>query len=121
MLTETILCLALNIYYEARSEPLTGQIAITNVVLNRVEDERFPNSACEVITQKGQFVWYWQGRDYFPLKETDSWINAVKLATLMSQYPYKDITEGSVFYHVRGKHCNHAGKQIGQHIFLKDL
>ena len=120
MLLETVFCLAVNLYYEARSEPLDAQIAINNVVLNRISDNRFPDSACEVIKQPNQFSWYWQGRTYFPLKETKSWVNAVNIASLMTQYEYIDNTKGSIFYHVKTDECTHSGTVIGSHIFSKD-
>jgi len=52
MLVEALTCLAMNIYYEARHEPVEGQIAVAHVVLNRTEDPRFPDSVCGVIKQK---------------------------------------------------------------------
>ena len=42
-------CLARNMYHEARSQGLAGQLAVSLVVLNRVKDNRFPNTICEVI------------------------------------------------------------------------
>ena len=42
-------CLAKNIYFEAKSEPIAGQYAVADVVLNRVKDSRFPNTICEVV------------------------------------------------------------------------
>jgi|SRR6056297_2806839 len=50
-MTSAALCLALAIYYEARSEPLDGQIAVAEVVINRVESDRFPDDVCSVVTQ----------------------------------------------------------------------
>jgi len=47
-------CLAEAIYYEARSESAGGQMAVAEVVLNRVKDGRFPNTVCEVVYQ-GQY------------------------------------------------------------------
>ena len=41
-------CLAQAIYFESRGEPLDGQIAVAEVVLNRVDDRRFPNTVCGV-------------------------------------------------------------------------
>jgi spore germination cell wall hydrolase CwlJ-like protein len=113
-------CLAVNMYYEARSEPLKGQVAVNQVVQNRKEDPRFPDNECDVITQPGQFSWYWQGRDYFPLKETESWVQAAKLANLMATYSFQDITDGALYYHVKTEDCNHPGKIIGSHIFSKE-
>ena len=44
-------CLAEALYFEARGEPIQGQLAVGEVVLNRVEDPRYPNSICKVINQ----------------------------------------------------------------------
>ena len=50
MLLETaFICLALNTYHEAKNQSLVGQIATAQVVMNRVEDNRFPNTICEVV------------------------------------------------------------------------
>ena len=50
-LDKQAICLAKNMYYEARSQGLAGQLAVSLVVLNRVKDKRFPNTICEVIHQ----------------------------------------------------------------------
>lgn len=50
-------CLAQNVYYEARSESIEGQLAVADVTLNRVEDPRWPKSICGVVEQKNQFSW----------------------------------------------------------------
>lgn len=52
-----MICLALNIYHEARGEPLDGRIAVAQVTMNRVESKRYPNTVCEVVYQKSQFSW----------------------------------------------------------------
>lgn len=57
MITEALMCLALNIYHEARGEPLEGQIAVAAVTLNRVADPRWPDTVCEVVYQPYQFSW----------------------------------------------------------------
>ncbi|MEO0882615.1 MAG: cell wall hydrolase [Pseudomonadota bacterium] len=44
-------CLSEAVYYEARSESTSGQLAVAEVVMNRVRDHRFPNSVCEVVYQ----------------------------------------------------------------------
>ncbi len=44
-------CLAQAIYFESRGEPLDGQIAVAEVVLNRVDDRRFPKTVCGVTRQ----------------------------------------------------------------------
>ncbi|MEM7767462.1 MAG: cell wall hydrolase [Pseudomonadota bacterium] len=44
-------CMAEAVYYEARSESLSGQLAVAEVVANRVTDHRYPNSVCDVVYQ----------------------------------------------------------------------
>jgi spore germination cell wall hydrolase CwlJ-like protein len=49
-------CLALVLYFEARGESLDGQLAVAEVVLNRVESPHYPSSVCGVVHQRHQFV-----------------------------------------------------------------
>ena len=52
MILETaFMCMALNIYHEAKFQSMLGQIAVGQVVMNRVEDSRFPDNVCDVVTQ----------------------------------------------------------------------
>ncbi len=44
-------CMAQAIYYEARSEPRVGQLAVADVVLNRVANVNYPNTICGVVFQ----------------------------------------------------------------------
>lgn len=55
MLT-SLTCLAAVVYFESRGEPLEGQFAVAEVVVNRVEHDAFPDTICEVVRQKGQFA-----------------------------------------------------------------
>lgn len=62
LLEAAILCLTLNLYHEARGEPLDGILAVAAVTLNRVETKGFPNTICEVVHEvkvkgKPQFTW----------------------------------------------------------------
>jgi N-acetylmuramoyl-L-alanine amidase len=53
-----LLCLSSVIYHEAKGEPLNGQIAVAQVVVNRVNSNgKFPNTVCGVVKQRGQFSW----------------------------------------------------------------
>ena len=52
---ESATCLAKNMYYEARNQGTAGWMAVTAVVLNRVNDDRFPNTICEVV-KRAQLV-----------------------------------------------------------------
>ena len=52
---EALRCLATTIYYESKGEPLAGQLAVAQVVLNRVKSGRFASDVCGVVKQRGQF------------------------------------------------------------------
>jgi N-acetylmuramoyl-L-alanine amidase len=48
-------CLAGAIYFESKGEPLAGQLAVANVIINRSKSGRFPTNVCSVVKQRGQF------------------------------------------------------------------
>lgn len=103
--TEDLKCLALNIYFEARSEPLDGKLAVGHVVLNRVADKRFPDKICEVVKQGGfktlhkcQFSWWCDGRSDRP-RNVQAWKESQVLARLIFWGYSEDPTEGALWYH----------------------
>ena len=118
MLLETaFICLALNTYHEAKNQSLVGQIATAQVVMNRVEDNRFPNTICEVVKEgptrpswedpnkeypirhRCQFSWYCDGKDDTP-KNEKAWRKAQDVAFLVIYDKIKlDVTEGATHYH----------------------
>lgn len=51
------ICLALGLHFEARGEPLAGQLAVARVILHRTAHWRYPDDVCSVIEQPGQFSW----------------------------------------------------------------
>ena len=74
---EAAFCLALNVYFEARSESVSAMIAVSEVVMNRVESPKYPNTVCEVVKQgvhyngypikdKCQFSWYCNSKSDIP-------------------------------------------------------
>lgn len=50
-------CLARNVYYESRGEPMVGQYAVAEVTMNRVASSMFPDSVCRVVNARGAFSW----------------------------------------------------------------
>ena len=104
-LRDEIECLALNIYFEARGEPKTGKLAVGHVVLNRVSDERFPTSVCDVVRQGGekrrhrcQFSWWCDGRSDEP-EDYDAWKASQALARDVFWGFANDPTSGALWYH----------------------
>lgn len=108
------LCLAKNIYFEARGQDLRGQIAVALVTFNRVNSPRFPDSICGVVWQKGrskktgkyvaQFSWTLDHISNTP-PNTQTWKNVQRLVTaIMDENSISnivDFTEGSQYYHTK--------------------
>ena len=114
MLLETaFLCLALNTYHEAKNQSMVGQIAVAEVVMNRVADSRYPNTVCEVVKQgpkykgsdvpvrhKCQFSWFCDGKSDEPKRDSKEWRMAQEYARIvLSGRIVLDVTEGATHYH----------------------
>ena len=94
MIEAAIMCLALNIYFEARSEPIQGQIAVAEVTLNRVASEKHPDTICGVVKQSNKngcaFSWYCDDNSDKP-KEKEAFKRAKILSEMLiknSKYIY---------------------------------
>jgi spore germination cell wall hydrolase CwlJ-like protein len=72
-------CLAKTIYFEAGNQSYYGKIAVGSVVMNRVNDDRYPDTICGVITQHRQFSWYSDGKSDVPF-DGPAWENSIKAA-----------------------------------------
>ena len=57
MIAESLLCLTLVVFHEARSEPVEAQVAVAQVTLNRSRDKDYPSSICEVVYEPKAFSW----------------------------------------------------------------
>jgi N-acetylmuramoyl-L-alanine amidase len=120
--------LACNVYFEARGESRAGKIAVALVTLNRRSSERFPDDIKNVVYQNRQFSWYSDGitDKVYDLK---AWNNALHIAIYVlgiddKDYPYVDITDGSLFYHSVKVSPNWAYEgnimvRIDNHLFYK--
>ena len=109
-----IYCLAQNIYFEAGNQPLAGKVAVSQVVINRVEHPSYPDNICEVVYQaklrvnwknefvpiknKCQFSWFCDGKSDDPV-DSQTWLLSMHIARDVVQQKYGDITEGSTHYH----------------------
>ena len=80
MIDLVIMCLAMNVYWEARDQSLAGQVAVAQVTMNRVASPDYPNDVCSVVHQKKQFSWYWDGKSDVP-REEEAWYRAQMVAT----------------------------------------
>ena len=94
-----IKCLSMTIYHEARGSSLADQAAVADVVLNRVESSRYPNTVCGVVKQKHQFSFYWDGLSD-RMRDIDSAKSAYLLAhQVLNEGRFRGVSEGSLFYH----------------------
>ena len=120
-------CLAENIYHEARNQGTAGWLAVAAVTMNRVIDNRFPNTICEVIFQaetkeswktkskkdilaserifypihhRCQFSWYCDGKSD-DIKNVSVYMEIMQFSRLLltSEAVMFDITDGATFYH----------------------
>lgn len=135
---QDVYCLTRNAYYEAKGDSQMSQIAVTHVVLNRLNDPLFPKSACDVVYQNNrnkenqkttcQFSWTCDRKlmATLPNQESDVWqesLVSVKKALMMYYTQKVDITQGATFYHATyvspGWHRLEKVTSIGSHIYYK--
>ncbi|MGF6401536.1 N-acetylmuramoyl-L-alanine amidase [Pseudomonas frederiksbergensis] len=94
--SSALVCLALNIYHEARGEPRNGQVAIAMVTMNRAEWES--DNVCQVVYEHGQFSWTHSKRDHTP-QDPKAWKKAQEIAKGVINGHHQDITLGATHFH----------------------
>ena len=139
-----IVCIADNIYWEARNQRTKGMIAVGLVTMNRVNDKRFPNTPCEVVKEgptrpswkdksisypiknRCQFSWYCDGKaEVVPTADFQVYEIARMIAfKVYHAKQWWDITDGATHYHayyVTPAWASSKTKtvQIGDHIFYR--
>jgi N-acetylmuramoyl-L-alanine amidase len=119
---KNVACLARNVYFEARGEPLAGQYAVAEVTMNRKASARYPRTVCEVVYQKSAFSWTDLGQ--LPEPRGEEWKLAWKVAE--AAYYGKDAPrlQGALFYHATYVFPEWAKDKrpvarIGKHIFYR--
>lgn len=130
--TLALRCLAENVYYEARGEPLKGQYAVAEVTLNRMRSKHFPDSVCKVVHESrfdrirrrfvAHFSWTDDGRGSEPVGP--AWDQAMKVAAAVYDNTQEPVVPGALFYHARYVHPAWAKSKkplatIGNHIFYE--
>lgn len=117
---EDLRCLAGAIYFESRGEPLAGQLAVAEVILNRTQSRRFRGSVCDVITQRGQFSFVRGGRMPNAPSNND-WRTAVAVAKVAMKDAWEsDASDALYFNHRRAAHgVGTRVASIGNHIFYR--
>jgi spore germination cell wall hydrolase CwlJ-like protein len=137
MIEAALVCLALNTYHEARDQPFIGQVAVAQVVMNRVRDDRYPDNPCDVIKQgptyswaedypvrhRCQFSWYCDGKSDKP-RDTKAYEQARMIAHGVYYGNLDDFVEGATHYHAHYVYPEWAKSKtrtvrIDDHIFYR--
>jgi len=123
-LSEQMRCLAGTVYFESRGEPLAGQLAVAQVVINRAEDRRWPASYCGVVYQRSQFSFVRGGR--MPNINTSSaaWTRAKAVARIAHDGLWESEAADAVYFHAnyvqpRWSRAKTRLAQIDTHVFYR--
>ena len=114
-------CLAVGVYYEAKSEPLAGQLAVADVIINRTKSGRFPKSVCSVITQRGQFSFVRGGKLPTPPANAQ-WRKALAVAKVAQNDAWDSPAGNALYFHARyvKPSWNRARvATVGNHVFYR--
>lgn len=117
---EWLLCAAINVYHEARGSTTEDQIAVANVVKNRVDDWRWPDDLCDVVWDDRQFSWTQDGLSDIP-REEEAWIKSQYIA-YMTLYNYVENPIGEAnHYHadyVQPYWSKSQKVKVGSHYYM---
>ena len=116
-------CLAVGIYFESKSEPLIGQLAVGEVIANRANSNgRFPSSYCGVLFQRSQFSFI-RGRTLPTVpRASRQWQTAVAVAKIVDQELIQSDAPNALFFHARRVSPGWKLKRvasIGNHVFYR--
>ena len=124
-------CLSEAIYFEARGEPVEGQFAVAEVILNRVDSPKFPNSICKVVRQGTgrkhacQFSYNCDGKLEY-IANGSAYDQAKRVARVSMDRKTRPLTKGATFYHATfvspswARSFQHVAT-IGVHNFYKPV
>lgn len=118
---EELRCLASGVYYEAKSEPLAGQLAVAEVILNRTKSGRFPKSVCSVLTQRGQFSFVRGGTVPTPPANAQ-WRKALAVAQVARKDLWDSPAAEALYFHARHSKASWNRPRVasvGNHIFYR--
>ena len=123
-------CLTEALYFEARGEPLEGQIAVAEVILNRRDSGAYPNTVCGVVQQGTgekwmcQFSYFCDGLSDEP-RDRQAWNHLGRIARVMLDGAPRELTQGAEFYHTKAvdPYWNdefYQTAEIGAHLFYRE-
>ena len=117
-------CLAGAIYFESRGEPLAGQLAVGQVIVNRSESRLFPGDYCGVVFQKSQFSFVRGGKMPSINRNSAAWTRAKAVARIAHEGLWDSKAGDALFFHARyvkpsWSRTKVARATIDSHIFYR--
>jgi spore germination cell wall hydrolase CwlJ-like protein len=117
-------CLAQAVYFEARGEPIEGQLAVARVVINRAASGIYPSDYCSVVTQRKQFSFVRGGRIPRADESSEEWRRAKAVAQIAHQDLWKSEAGDALYFHASYVHPGWASRKtqlarIDTHIFYR--
>lgn len=123
-MSREVRCLAQAVYFEARGEPLAGQLAVAKVVINRADHAQFPDDYCSVVTQRAQFSFVRGGRIPQPNAGSAAWNRARAIARIAHRDMWESEADDALYFHatyVKPRWARHktTRARIDSHIFYR--
>ena len=115
-------CLARAVYYESQGEPLTGQLSVAEVIINRSRSGRFASSICGVVRQAGQFSFVRRGHIPQPPQAARNWRTAVAIARIAMGDLADSPAQSALFFHARRVNPGWRLRRVatvGNHVFYR--
>lgn len=116
----SLICLAKNIYHEAKGEPLAGKLAVAKVTINRVKSGYFASTICGVVYERGQFSWTTDRR--LKVRDKEAWQESVDIARHSLKTGLDDVNLSALYFHntsVKPRWNKKRIAKIGNHVFYK--
>lgn len=115
-------CLARAVYWESKGEPLSGQLAVAEVIINRARSGRFASTLCGVVRQRGQFSFVRGGHIPAAPQASRDWRTAVAIARIARQELAVGGAPRALFFHARRVNPRWRLTRVatvGNHVFYR--
>jgi hypothetical protein len=123
-MTDDLKCLAQAVYFESRGEPIEGQLAVAEVVINRAKSGIYPGDYCDVVTQPAQFSFVHHGVIPTADESSAAWQRAKAIAEIAQQNLWQSKAADALYFHATYVNPSWAHQkteiaQIQTHIFYR--
>jgi len=117
-------CLAQAVYFESRGEPLSGQLAVARVIINRAASGLYPADYCSVVTQRKQFSFVRNGRIPAADETSTAWRRAKAIAQIAHQDLWDSEADDALYFHATYVNPSWARRKtqlarIDTHVFYR--